>query len=150
MPRPYHKINMRQMSLADRRKYLSLKQKEWYRRKNPGAKPPKTYLPYAEMDAGTTRVCVSCAQKLPRTAEYFKVGGTTRLRMSRRCLICAREAGTAQRAKNKFGLTLAEYRSILTRGCAICRATERLVMDHCHHTGEVRTALCTTCNSGLG
>lgn len=34
--------------------------------------------------------------------------------------------------------------------CAICGATEKLVLDHCHKTGGKRAVLCTQCNVGLG
>lgn len=34
--------------------------------------------------------------------------------------------------------------------CAMCEATERLHVDHCHSTGVVRGVLCVSCNRGLG
>ena len=62
------------------------------------------------------------------------------------------------RLRAGYGITLAEYRSMLEKqggGCAICKAKEssgggRLVVDHCHVTGGIRGLLCDTCNSGIG
>jgi hypothetical protein len=34
--------------------------------------------------------------------------------------------------------------------CMICGSKERLCIDHCHTTSEVRGILCSKCNSGLG
>ena len=50
----------------------------------------------------------------------------------------------------KYGLTIEEYEDILQNDCAICGATEDMVLDHCHTTGDVRGCLCRTCNAGLG
>lgn len=64
----------------------------------------------------------------------------------------------AQRLR-KFGLTLAEFESMLALqggGCAICGHADRSipnffpVVDHCHKTGAVRGLLCMNCNMGLG
>jgi hypothetical protein len=57
-----------------------------------------------------------------------------------------------------FGITLAEYNSMLTsqdHKCAICGTHEddlprRLAVDHCHAAGHVRGLLCGPCNTGLG
>lgn len=34
--------------------------------------------------------------------------------------------------------------------CAVCGATERLHLDHCHRTGRFRGQLCMHCNHALG
>ena len=34
--------------------------------------------------------------------------------------------------------------------CAICGITERLHIDHCHNSGDVRGLLCSNCNLGIG
>jgi hypothetical protein len=55
--------------------------------------------------------------------------------------------------KRKYGLTLEEYKAILARGCAICGSHPggRFIhLDHDHANGNVRDALCSGCNAGLG
>jgi hypothetical protein len=65
-----------------------------------------------------------------------------------------------------YGIDLSEYQRILqSQGgvCAICKRAgrelsklyareeiPRLVVDHCHATGNVRGLLCSRCNLGLG
>ena len=66
--------------------------------------------------------------------------------------------------KNKFNITLDEYKKILIEQngvCAICFNPEysvhgrsqkpvNLAVDHCHKTGKVRGLLCRSCNQVLG
>lgn len=68
--------------------------------------------------------------------------------------------------RRKFKISLEQYRSMVESQdgrCAICKIHERdlrqvgsernslrLVVDHCHKTGNVRGALCVKCNSGIG
>ena len=60
--------------------------------------------------------------------------------------------------KNKYGITLAEYNSMLkiqSNKCKICNSCDPgpkgvFAVDHCHKTGNVRGLLCYLCNMGLG
>jgi hypothetical protein len=54
------------------------------------------------------------------------------------------------RIKFYFGITLEEHEAILAQGCALCGATEGVVVDHDHRTRFVRAALCQRHNIGLG
>lgn len=67
----------------------------------------------------------------------------------------------AQRRQNRHGLTMAEADKLIEEQegkCAACGGLpsnvdaprSRLVIDHDHITGEVRGALCNTCNLVLG
>lgn len=61
-----------------------------------------------------------------------------------------RELEKRRAVANRYGLTPEEYDAYIARGCALCGATERVVLDHDHETGLVRDALCQRCNVGLG
>jgi hypothetical protein len=57
--------------------------------------------------------------------------------------------------KRRYGISLEDYARLLARQgvvCAIClrQPAERLCIDHCHATAQVRGLLCRTCNAGLG
>lgn len=61
--------------------------------------------------------------------------------------------------KNKYNMTLEDYdRMVIEQNhvCAICKlpnkttATNKLFVDHCHTTGNIRGLLCSRCNSGIG
>jgi hypothetical protein len=64
----------------------------------------------------------------------------------------------ARALRQKFGMSIAHYESLLAKQggrCAICRkeksgGNKRLSVDHDHATGKVRGLLCDTCNHGLG
>jgi len=66
------------------------------------------------------------------------------------------------RVKGKFGITLEQYRKLLSDQdfkCAICKielsdthegGTKRKALDHDHSTGKIREFLCNGCNTGIG
>lgn len=59
---------------------------------------------------------------------------------------------------NRYGITVDHYNEMLMTQngvCAICSKSpsgkkQRLCVDHCHKTGEVRGLLCNDCNVGIG
>lgn len=69
-----------------------------------------------------------------------------------------------EQLKNKrlnltYGITLENYNEMREKqnfSCAICGRHEddcgkhKLVVDHCHKSGEVRNLLCSACNAGIG
>lgn len=60
-----------------------------------------------------------------------------------------------QKLKSLYGITLKDYNSMLKKQndlCAICeyKSSKRLVVDHDHITGKVRSLLCQSCNKALG
>jgi hypothetical protein len=53
--------------------------------------------------------------------------------------------------EKKYGLAGEAREQLIARPCGICGTVDReRVVDHCHATGQVRGALCGTCNTGLG
>ena len=59
--------------------------------------------------------------------------------------------------KRTHGITAKQYDTMLTNQnykCAICETRltggTQTHLDHDHHTGELRSMLCTNCNRGLG
>lgn len=70
-----------------------------------------------------------------------------------------RERHRIRSLKVKYNLTPDQYNDLYIQQdykCAICGTHEqdtqrkKLVVDHCHVTGNVRGLLCNNCNSGLG
>ena len=68
----------------------------------------------------------------------------------------SKERAADLRLRREFGITLAEYNTILRHQggkCAICKerpTKRRLAVDHNHISGEVRGLLCMRCNRALG
>lgn len=57
------------------------------------------------------------------------------------------------RLKWAYGLTEDDLQNMLCEqqhSCAICDRQVKLVVDHCHETGQVRGLLCYSCNTLLG
>ena len=58
-----------------------------------------------------------------------------------------------QRYKRRYGISYAEYKTMLAKQknkCLICNTEDMLVVDHNHKTNEVRGLLCHGCNCAIG
>ena len=127
-----------------------------------------------------TKFCNGCGECKPRT-EFYPLTHCG-LAVQSRCKVCSRKIHDSWRERNRercrqyskawaeqnadrvlegklkrdFGLTLAEYRIMMsTQGglCLICKkpdASRRLSVDHDHATGRIRGLLCHTGNQGVG
>lgn len=120
-----------------------------------------------------TGVCRTCGQTKPASDFYRNPLGVPGLRpdckhchnTQRRADYAAGRGGRSkdisyeQLLKREYGITLADYNTLLRRQahrCAICRRPEtvkyrngqvkRLAVDHDHVTGSVRGLLCHRCN----
>ncbi len=72
-------------------------------------------------------------------------------------IYCTRKCATkAANLRLNYGLSAQDYRHIIDRqgnACAVCHARfdiTKIVVDHCHETGQVRGLLCSQCNVALG
>ena len=70
-----------------------------------------------------------------------------------------KETGRKNKLKQSYGITVEQYNEMLkaqNHKCAICEKDEtevhrnRLFVDHCHNTGEIRGLLCNNCNTAIG
>lgn len=55
---------------------------------------------------------------------------------------------TKGRYRSKYGLDEKDVKKF--GECPICRQEKKLVVDHCHHGGQVRDFICYKCNELLG
>lgn len=58
-----------------------------------------------------------------------------------------------KRLKKNYGLTVEQADALLAANggrCLICDDAQAVAIDHCHVSGEVRGALCLSCNTFLG
>lgn len=75
---------------------------------------------------------------------------------------CVEESKRSRYLERNYGITVDEYAAYLQEQdarCKICQGAGftmaehhnvKLVVDHCHTTGEVRGLLCHNCNRALG
>lgn len=87
------------------------------------------------------KVCPAC-DEYKAFCEYSTQGG----RSASWCKVCR----TYGRKRNAYGLTREAVDAMISGGCEVCGARERIHIDHDHATGRVRGALCSPCNVSLG
>lgn len=114
-----------------------------------------------------TKICTKCNKTLPLTSFHKNRSNKGGLRLQ--CKYCRNASYRSwrkanphkvreQKYKNRYGISITEYNSLLKRqeySCKICGINSPgrrnyFFVDHCHSTGRVRGLLCDNCNKGLG
>lgn len=107
------------------------------------------------------KICCVCKESKP-----LKEFGSHRGRNDGKqtyCRLCSKEFQTKWYYKRKYGISLEELDSLITKQdyrCLICvnkvefvkyrNIGQSAVLDHCHSSGKIRGILCGSCNTGLG
>lgn len=84
------------------------------------------------------KICVSKANSKRDYSEYYWKN---------------KEKIQALKRKSMYGISEEEYNNLLQKQnnkCASCDDETKLVVDHCHASGEIRGLLCRKCNTALG
>ena len=96
--------------------------------------------------------CTRCKGDKPATSEFFPPHNKKINGLDSWCRACRSEYRKGSRVP--FGVTDMEKarKAREVTECIICGDTssQQLALDHDHATGEVRGALCSRCNLGLG
>lgn len=107
------------------------------------------------------KVCTECDLEKP-SSEYTlerDKRATNGISQRSKCRSCNEKRKYKAFIKRTYGITWGDYEEMFDKQkgcCAICkskvssRRTERLYVDHCHNSLEVRGLLCGNCNNGLG
>lgn len=136
-------INFKAMSKEEKRLYINAVGRRYNARKHTHKVPV--------IDFGDQRKCTKCEVLYERSEKNFYKNKTAKFGLSRICKTCSGRASKEWIVRNKFGGTLDEYEAIMSEAaCAVCGATKRLALDHCHDKNHVRGVLCMLCNTGLG
>jgi hypothetical protein len=106
-------------------------------------------------------LCTKCNTEKPTSDFYKSKAASAREGYTYWCKDCYADNYTNNRdrqvisnrrarVRRRYGMTLEEYERLKEAGCAVCGSYERLHMDHCHTTGQVRGVLCQDCNHAIG
>ena len=94
--------------------------------------------------------CKKCGARKPFDDSNFQPRDTNKFKLGYVCRKCINRDSLHRSVKAKYGMTYEEAQAFRSAPCFICGSAERIHIDHCHTSGEVRKPLCSSCNNGLG
>lgn len=109
------------------------------------------------------KTCTSCNTEQP--LESYSKASNTKDKLSYWCKSCCAEKQRVDRSsrvafyremeyKRRYGITIDDYNRMYDQQSSCCKICgqhfDRLCVDHCHNTGDVRGLLCRKCNVALG
>jgi len=100
-----------------------------------------------------TKICTKCKVDKPLSAEYFPLHNKTKSGFDSWCKNCRANYRSETRRGNYRDMISDEFLKDIVETvteCVICGSSEKLVVDHCHITNQIRGMLCNHCNRGLG
>jgi hypothetical protein len=100
-----------------------------------------------------TKICTKCKVDKPLSAECFPLHNKTKSGFDSWCKACRATYRSETRRGNYRDMISDELLKNIVETvteCVICGSTEKLVVDHCHTTNQIRGMLCNHCNRGLG
>jgi hypothetical protein len=100
-----------------------------------------------------TKICTKCKVDKLLSAEYFPLHNKTKSGFDSWCKACrAMYRSETRRGTYRSMISDHELKNIVETitECIICGSSEKLVVDHCHTTNQIRGMLCNHCNRGLG
>lgn len=100
-----------------------------------------------------TKICTKCKVDKPLSAEHFPLHNKTKSGFDSWCKACRATYRSETRRGNYRNMISDELLKDIVETiteCVICGSTEKLVVDHCHTTNQIRGMLCNHCNRGLG
>ena len=130
-----------------------LKQKKAYKKKNRGRIAAKRKADYRK---NKKRIASKAKEWKAKNPERYRA---IQQRYRDRNKTKAKARSRGQHLKKKYGMTEAEYSTLLEEqggGCAICMTktwsgkNRAPVIDHDHRTGKARGILCHKCNVAIG
>lgn len=119
---------------------------------NSGNRERREDRPCAEGKPETMK-CRTCGVESPFDVKHFNVAKQNVFKLTYHCRKCMLKRHAHSHSKRTYGLSDEAVRHLRSMTqCCICGEApeEKLRIDHCHATGQVRGVLCGTCNSGLG
>ena len=100
-----------------------------------------------------TKICTKCKVDKPLSAECFPLHNKTKSGFDSWCKACRATYRSETRRGNYRDMISNELLKDIVETvteCVICGSTEKLVVNHCHTTNQIRGMLCNHCNRGLG